>query len=318
MALDNFIDKLIALPNALIDKLKPSEEIAERVNRYTDQEGLSTKQLNVGLWYKQQTQLFFLIVVWALVIVASVLWSYSLYFLGDYLFIGLKQERSNLSALTESVDIVRYNFDANFSLGRAQALPLGDGHYDLIGTVVNKNTQVRATFKYYFLINDKKFGEGTGFVFPQEERMVVSPNEKIDFIPSNITLVLEDFNWQRINLHQIPDWKAFKDSRINFAVRDKIFVGASETGLSENLDINQVSFNLVNQTPFNYRQAPFLVLLYNKDQIVSVNRYVVVDFKSQKKEAATITITGKVPPVDSIEVIPDINILDDGNYGPIQ
>lgn len=318
MSLDNFIDKLVALPTALINKFKPSEEISERVNRYTDREGLSTKQLNVGLWYKQKTKLFFLIIVWTLVIVASVLWSYSLYFLGDYLFVGLKQERQNLGALTESINVVHYNFDNNFALGKAQAIPLGNGHYDLIGTVINKNTQVRASFSYYFLVDGKKFGNGSGFMFPQEERMVVSPNEKIDFVPSSVALVLDQFNWQRINLHEIPDWTSFKNNRINFAVRDKLFVSASDSGLSENLDINQVSFSVVNQTSFNYRQAPFIVLLYSKGQIVAVNRYVILDFKPQKQEAVTLTITGKLPPVDNIEVTPDINIIDGGIYGPIQ
>lgn len=301
-----------------MNKFKPSEDISDRVNRYSDQEGLSTKQLNVGLWYRQQSKLFFLIIVWALVIVASVLWSYSLYFLGDYLFVGLKQERQNLSALTESVGTVRYDFDQNLSMGPTQALLTGDNHYDLVGRVINKNTQVKANFSYYFLVNGKKVGGGSAFMFPEEERLVLSANEKIDTVPTTVVLVLEDFSWQRINPHEIPDWTVFKNSHIDFAMRDKVFVNANDSGLSENLDINQVSFNLVNQTPFNYRQAPFLVELYNQGQLVAINRYLVLDFKPGQKEAVNMTITGKLPPIDSIEVIPDINILDNNNYGPIQ
>lgn len=318
MSQDTIIDKILNSPIALMDKFKPSEDISARVNRYSDQEGLSTKQLNVGLWYRQQSKLFFLIIVWALVVVASVLWSYSLYFLGDYLFVGLKQERQNLSALTSSVDVVRYDFDQNLSMGPTQALPLGDNHYDLVGRVINKNTQVKAFFSYYFLVNGKRVGGGSSFMFPQEERVVVSINAKIDTIPTTVVLVLENFSWQRINLHEIPDWASFKKSRIDFAVRDKVFVNANDSGLSENLDINQVSFNLVNQTPFNYRQAPFLVELFSQGQLVAINRYLVLDFKPGQKEAVNMTITGKLPLVDNIEVIPDINILDNNNYGPIQ
>lgn len=318
MSLNNFIDNLITLPGKLIDKLKPSEELADRVNRYKDIEGLSTKQLNVGLWYRQQTKLFFLIIVWTLVIVASVLWSYSLYFLGDYLFVGLKQERQNLSALTESINVVRYDFDANLSIGRAQALPLGNNHYDLIGTLTNNNIQVRGLFNYYFLVDGRKFGGGSAFIFPQEERLVISINAKIDFVPSSVVLVLDNFRWQRINLHEIPDWTSFKDNHLDFAIRDKVFVGAGESGLSENLELNQVFFSLVNQTPFNYRQAPFLVVLYSKGQIAAVNRYLVLDFKPKQQEKITLTITGKLPPIDSIEVIPDVDILNKNNYGPIE
>ncbi len=318
MFLDNFIDKIISWPGILLDKLKPSEELTARVDRYSDLEGLSTKQLNVGLWYKQKTGLFFLVTVWSLVIIASVLWSYSLYFLGDYLFVGLKQDRQNLSALTEPINVVHYDFDANLSLGRAQALPLGDNRYDLIGSVINRNTRVKASFSYYFLVDGKPFGSGSSFVFPQEERLVLSVNAKIDFVPTSVVLVLDEFNWQRINSHDIPDWTSFKDERINFAVRDKVFVGASDSGLSENLDINQVSFSLINQTPFNYLQAPFLVLLYSKDQIVSVNRYLILDFKPGKKEDVVLSVAGKLPPVDKIEVIPDMDILDNANYGPIE
>jgi hypothetical protein len=318
MSSDNLIDKLIAWPGALINKLKPSEDIAARVNRYSDLEGLSTKQLNVGLWYKQQTKLFFLVIVWALVVVASVLWSYSLYFLGDYLFVGLKQERENLSVLSESINVVHYDFDSGLAIGRAQALPLGNNHYDLIGTLANKNAQVRGLFNYYFLVDGRKFGGGSAFVFPQEERLVISINTQIDFTPTTVELVLDNFNWQRINLHDIPDWPAFKTSHLDFAIRDKVFTSAGESGLSDNLDINQLSFNLVNQTPFNYRQAPFVVILSSQGQIASVNRYVVLDFKPKQQEEVTLNIIGKLPPIDNIEVIPDIDILDKENFGPIQ
>ncbi len=316
MFLDNFIDKLINAPKSLVDKLKPSDEMAARVERYSDLEGTSTKKLNLGLWYAKHTKIFFLIVVWALAIVASVLWSFSLYLLADYLFVGLKEERANLNSLSQPIDIVRYNYDANLEILDAQALALGNNRYDLVGALKNTNTNVWGVFNYYFLVDGQRQGAGTGFILPNEQKFIISLNQTITTVPSKAVLVLDYFNWRRINAHDIPSWDKYRQDRIDFMVRDKQFLGGNESGLTGNLDINQLTFNVTNQTYFNYKQAPFLIILYSGRNLVAVNRYVFADFKSRQQQAVNLTIIGKLPNITDITVIPDINILDNNNFGP--
>lgn len=314
---DNFIDTLIGLPKKLIDKLKPSSELEARVERYSDLEGVTTKKLNIGLWYIKHTKFFFLLVVWILGITAAVLWSFSLYLLSDYLFRGIKQDREALVQLSQSIDVVRYNYDSNLEILDAQALSIGDNHYDLVGSLKNKNTNTWGSFNYYFLVDGKPMGNSSGFILPNEQKFLISLNQPLDYTPAKVVLVLDYFGWRRLNAHTIPDWEKYKTDHIDFAVRDKIFLPGNESGLTENLNVNQLSFNVTNQTPFNYKQAPFLILLYSGNNLVSVNRYTFFEFKPRQKESVSLTIVGALPNITDISVLPDINVLDDTNYSSI-
>jgi len=317
MFFDDFIDKLIALPKAIANKLKPSSDINARVERYSDLEGVTTKGLNIGLWYVKHTKDLFLILVWFLSISAAVLWSFSLYYLGNYLFFGMKQDRESLSQLSQSVDVVRYNYDVNLEILDAQALVTKENTYDLIGFLSNKNNNTWGAFNYYFLVDGKHLGDGVGFILPNETKPLISLNQTIDYTPSKTVLVLDFFGWRRLNAHDVPNWEDYKANHLDFVVRDKVFFPGNESGLSENVDINQLSFNVTNQTSFNFKQAPFIITLYNGQNIVAVNRYIFYNFKSRQKEQVNLTIIGKLPNITDISVSPDINVMDNEVYGPI-
>jgi len=303
------IDFLISGFNSLIAWFRPKDDLTARVNRYQDTGGLSTKKLNLGLWYVKHIKVFFLAVVWSLVVVAAVLWSFALYLLGNYLFVDLKQDQTNLSGLSQSIDVVRYNFDANLEILDASAISLGDNRYDLTGELNNKNQNVWGEFNYYFLVDGRPVGNNSGFVLPNEKKFLFSFNQTLDYPPVKVVLVLDYFGWRRIDAHSIPDWSAYAGDRLNFAIRDKNWLSGSQAGLSENLDLNQLSFSVTNQTFFAFNQAPFDIVLYNGPAIVSVNRYIVNDFKPKQTVKINLTIVGRLPNISDIVVRPDINIL---------
>lgn len=315
MLLDKLINGLTAWPKKIIGKFQPGDSLNERVERYADLEGVSTKKLNFGLWYVRHTKTFFLLLVWSLVVSAAILWSFSLYLLADYLFVGLKQDREALYQLSQSIDVVRYNYDINLEILEAQALPLGANRYDLAGVVKNNNGNVWGVFDYYFLADGKRLNGGSGFVLPNEEKFLLSLNQEIGWTPQKVVLVLDYFNWRRINAHEISDWQKYRDDRLDFVVRDKLFVSANESGLTSNIAVNQLSFNITNQSIFNYKQAVFSIRLYSGGNLVGVHRYAIANFSSGQKEAINLTIFGQLPNITNIVVEPDINILDSGNFG---
>lgn len=317
MSLDKFIDALAGWPKKLSAKLRPSNELDQRVERYADLQGTSTKKLNFGLWYVQHTKIFFLVLVWSLVIVAAVLWSFSLYLLADYLFVGLKHDRETLAQLSQPIDVVRYNYDVNLEILEAEALPIGSNHYDLVGSLKNDNANVWGSFSYYFLADGKQLAGGAGFILPNEEKFLLSLNQEMSWRPQKVVLVLDYFSWRRLDAHKIPDWEQYKSDRLNFVVRDKVFTTANESGLTENVEVNLLSFNVTNQSIFNYKQVPFLVILYSGQEIVGVNRYTFANFQSGQKEAINLTIVGRLPNITSMVVVPDVNILEAGNFGQI-
>ena len=318
MHLDKIIDWLISLPQKIGDLFKPKTDLESRVDKYADIQGVSTRELNFGLWYRRQTKLLFLLLVWFLVVAAAVLWSYSLYYLTNYLLTGVRENQKYLEQLSQPVDVVHYDYDSKLLIGQAQVIALKDGYYDLSGTLTNNNDNAWGTFSFYFVIDGKRQEGGQGFILPNETKMVAALNQQIPGTATQATMALEGFTWHRLDAHKIPNWDDFKASHLDFAVYDKIFTPADQTGLTQNLEINNLSFSITNKTPFNYKQAPFLAILYNGDKIVGVNRYVGLNFVPQSQLKASLSVVGHLPPITSIDVVPDVNLFDEGNYGPIQ
>jgi len=316
---DKIINGLSGLAKKISGALEPKTDLNSRVERYVNLEGVSTEKLNLGLWYVKHQKLMFLALVWLLVAVSAILWSYSLYYLTSFLLVGLRQDRENLLSLTTtSFERIQADYEVNFKVEPAKVLSSGEGRYDLTAKVTNNNDNVWVHFDYYFYVNGQVIGRGRGFAFPHEEKFVMALNQPLAVPALEAKLVIENDLWAKINRHNIPDWQQFRDSHLDFLVRDKIFVSAVQSGLTESLFVNQLSFNITNQTPYNYRRLPLDIILYSGNQVVGVNQYFVNDFTPRQKVEASMNIIGNLPPVDRIEVLPNINLLSPDIYGPIK
>ena len=316
---DKIVNSLSGAAKKISGALEPKTDLNSRLERYVNLEGVSTKKLNLGLWYVKHQKLMFLALVWSLVAISAILWSYSLYYLTSFLLVGLRQDRENLLSLTTtSFERVQADYEANFKVEPAKVFSSGEGRYDLVAKVANNNDNVWVQFNYYFYVNGQVIGRGQGSVFPHEEKFIMSLNQPLALPAMEAKLVIENDLWAKINRHDIPDWQQFRDGRLNFLVRDKEFVSAAQSGLTESLSVNQLSFNITNQTPYNYRQLPLTIILYNGEQVVGVNQYLLKDFTPRQKVEVSLNVIGNLPPVTRIEVLPNINLLSPDIYGPIK
>ena len=153
---------------------------------------------------------------------------------------------------------------------------------------------------------------------PDESKIVVGFGQKLSGTPGQVILILTNFSWHRLDAHAIPVWGDYKATHLDLAIRDKNFTPSDQSGLSEKTPISQVSFSVANQTAYHYIQVPFLVVLYANNQIVSVNRYVVGDLPAQGQAIGSFSIIGSVPPITSVDVVPDLNIFDKSFSAPIK
>jgi len=289
-------------------------ELERRLDNFEDVEGISTRNLNIGLWYLQHRRIFFLAIVWFLAITATILWCYSLYYFGYYLLVGLKQERvAGQSLVTEIPRAVRKDLMSSFYFKTIDLINLGNNSFELLGEVDNQNLKSWATFDYYFLVDGNKVGAGSSFILPQSKKFVIAVLDGASVAPDTSSLVVYNIRWVNLNSHLIPDWVDYRNAHLNFSVIDKKFVNANLSSLSDRLPMNTISFSVINQTAYSYLEAPFQVILYSGDTPVGVKDYVINNFKSRDRKQVNLTIVGNFPNVTQIEVLPDINILDTNN-----
>jgi len=294
---------------------KKISSIDDSVNKYKDTAGLTTRQLDFGLWYLRSRKKFFIVLLTVLVLLAVTTIGYSLYHFANYLIYGMEQDKKNFVELSSSASLVtnKVNLGSNLSYSDVRVLSSENNNSDLVVAVTNNNPRVLVNLNYYFDVNGAKMGEAEAFVLPGDTKYLVALNQAVAS-NSSVSLVVEDLYFMRLDRHQISDWDKYRSERFNFLVQDVKFTSAVDSGLSEKISLGRLYFKISNNSAYGYRTVPLIILLKSQGQIIALNRYVVNNFRSGEEKNIELSWPGRLANVNEIEVLPDLNILDAAVY----
>jgi len=304
------------------------KKINNLMANYKDVEGVSTKQLNFGLWFIKNKKFFFLGVVCFLSLCAISLYSYSAYKYFDYLFNGLFNDQTDLKNLTDTqINYPRINYNQRLTYSFYKTLPVGSNRVDLIGQIKNENPMMWATFNYYFLVGNTKLESQTGFILPANDnnsqveaeiKYLVLTNQEVDLSSGQPQLIVEKITWNRLDAHTIKNWLKYKTDHLNFIIANQAFTNSRDSGLSEKDNINLINFDITNNTAYNYRDITLMIVLSSQGDLAGIYQYTIDSFLSQTTKKIQINWLGDIKDSegnfmyidkDGIEVIPDINIF---------
>ena len=99
--------------------------------------------------------------------------------------------------------------------------------------------------------------------------------------------------------------------RTDFTTEDLVFSPANSIAGNA---INQIKFNLKNNTGYAYWEVPFAVVLKKGDVVVGVKRFIVDSLEAGEKRLIQLSSLVDGLDVDAIELYPDLDILDQENY----
>ena len=231
---------------------------------------LSETQLEAAIWYVRHKLLLMRLGLGALMALAAVFWAYTLFGIGRD-FLGFGQRRTVEQQLTATLaDEVQK--PADLELGGVEILSAGE-FTDLVVRVRNPNTQWYAQFQYTIGVGEEIRDEPTGFLLPGEERPFVGTfRARASGQPIfNIGKV----SWRRIDPHNITDFEAYKNERLNFAYENQEFVPAVVEGAGT---VSRARFTLINKTAYSYHEPRFIVLLHRGSKLVGAQRILFADF----------------------------------------
>jgi hypothetical protein len=295
--------------------LKKNKQLDERLDRYSDTEGLSTRQLNIGLWYVRNKKKFFVILIILLILTAVGTIGYSLYQFSSYLIVGIPQDQQTYLDLTSATSLVtnKVNVGNNISYSEVKMLPNQNNTMDLVAAVTNSSPSLSVRLKYYFVVDDKKIGEAEDFILPSDTKYLMSLNQAITS-SSLVNLVIEQTSFIRLDRHKVSDWNTYRSDRFNFLIENAKFTSGTDSGLSEKISLGQLDFKITNNSAFSYKTVPLAILLKSQGQIMAVNRYIINNFRSGEAKVIQLSWPGRVSSINEVEILPDINILDDTIY----
>jgi len=291
--------------------------------QYKDLAGISMKKLSWGMWLVENKSNLLSIRNMIIGFIGVMSWLYFVYSFGLYTIKGIRDDNQSVANILQNIPLHAYFQSvaaANPSFSSIQIFNSQAGKYDFLVNAANPNQNFAVNIEYHFSSNGQSFGYGKDFLLPKQAKYIMSLGEDLNFFPQGVSLVLDKISWLRVNPHQYGNWENyFKEHLSDLTVSDINFSSAN-TGneLSEKIDMNNLSFQVTNKTPYNYYETFFIIILRGRGGVVGVNKYTLNNLSSETTQTINLTIPNSFNQVASIEVIPDVNILDKKNYKKFQ
>lgn len=270
------------------------------------------KNFNFGLWILQNRKKFFIGIIVLLVALSAVLYSVFFYNLYDYIKYT-PEERKALQELSEvNVSLTPGRLAIDLEIGKPQVF-FHNNKYDFVVSIKNPNNNFFSYISYCFSDGDKELVCSGTTIFPSEDKYVIDLAIDLDSHPSNLKFIIKNKNWERVSIRTYPDWGKYYSERLNFIISDINFEINKPTEMSLK-STNNLSFSIQNNSPYNYWEVPLNIVMFYRKNIVGVNKYIVSEFMSLESKNVSISWSNSLKNVDDTKIIPDLDILQEGNY----
>ncbi len=271
----------------------------------------SFDKFSLSLWFLKNRRKLFIGTVLFLFILSVVLFLFSFYNIYDYIR-GINKENKDLEELTNigvtlnpsrTAIELEYNGIQYFS---------HDGKYDFLAKVKNPNPNFFSNIIYCFYDGEVELACGGSLIYPNENKYVMILSVSLKNRPDNLSFSIKNTSWERVDVKKYPDWNAYYSERNNFMIADSVFKADKIDGSSGY--VNNVSFSIKNNTPYNYWEVPLSIILFKNNNVVGINKYTISEFMSFDQKKVNLSWINSIKSVSDILVIPDFNILDEDNY----
>ena len=274
-------------------------------------------QLKVASWYVSHKILLKKIFIGFLISLCAIFWGIGLYGLINYYFIEGPAFNLAMRELSRGVDYSAINSaiqPKGIEIGTTTIFSSGKGRYDFSGKIFNSALNWRAEFTYNFLVDGVARPEKSGFILPGEEKYVFDLGVSAPTKPRQAVLEIKNLKWQRIDAHEISDYAAWQDDRLNFLITDVKFTPAA---VAESIPISRASFTVRNATAFSFWDVGFEIFLYRGSSIASINYVTLEEFRSGQNRLVEVSWFETLPSITQVKVVPEVNIFDPKVFMPV-
>ncbi|TSC96343.1 MAG: Uncharacterized protein Athens101410_57 [Parcubacteria group bacterium Athens1014_10] len=268
---------------------------------------ISKTQLKINYWLIANKQRLKMAWVLFLIILSVFLWGINIYKWFRYAQETVKFQQSMEEIGQNFIDWQAIHSKNDFlplEISDISFIPLGNSRYDLVAQINNPNNKWAVSrLDYRFFWEGREAGQST-FILAQEKKFLLVLNIKSDIEPKGLNLEFLEVGWKRITAkNKIPDFKSS-----DFAVKD----------ISSNPSLKRISFQVKNNSAYNFWTVYFKSILYQGDKVSAVNKIPANKFLSGQERLIEIPFQGDFPYFTRAIIEPEVNILDENNFMPIK
>jgi len=284
--------------------------------QYTNQPGeITNLQLKISYWYIKNKLALKNYLAGVLIGISVITFGYCFWQLTIIFVINWNTDQQNIANLPN--DLINYSY---FHVTQEpQALQISDfeaiagqGKYDFVASIKNSNADFAAiNIDYQLIAGDQIVAERSGFIMPGEEKYFAFfgiDSSKV----SNPVLKIAQVQWTRVR-----GYAALAEPRLKFEVTDKVFTPADQSGIKGSLPVSLLDFKIKNNSAYGYWQVGVYMILKSGDKIVGANFLTLEQFKSQETRNVEMRWYEALPQISTIEVVPEVNILNADSFMPV-
>lgn len=286
-----------------------------KINEYIDTTSqFSGRQLRFGTWYLSHKVLLKeislgILIAWCVVFVGFSFWKW-----GEYLFFGYWEDQENI--VRQSQDFQNYtNIQSvykakDLKILETRVFPTSKNLFDFVSNVENQNENWVATITFHYTYSGGETEMQTAVIMPLSKRPVAAFGVESKSFPAGMSFVLDKVKWSSISKHKIPNPINYLDERDNFVVDNLLITEPTLTGGQ----ITSLSFDIINQSPYSFKESVFFVELLNGSQTVGYIYLYFDRFVSLQTENVKLNYFNETTDFNNIRIIPAINYFDDNIY----
>lgn len=269
---------------------------------------LSERELKIGYWFTTHRLKIRQGIIIALIVFNVLLGGYSLWQWGDYLIFGFWQDKKLAQELSRS----QIDYAALESHFAAKSLITADTYFffrgaqaDAAAAVSNPNESFFASFDYRFDLGGVQTAWRRGFILPAQEKVLAELGITWTGSAASVVLEMKDIVWQRISFHRIKNPADYQSERLNFSLTEVNFTPAEGIGRPARL-----TFNLANNSSFDYYEPRFLIILEAGGGLAGVEQVVFDRLSAGEQQSVDLRLFGANVSPSQVRLQPEINIFD--------
>lgn len=185
--------------------------------------------------------------------------------------------------------------------------------YDMLVNVSNANPKWYTEFDYQFLSDGLKSQPHHAFILPGEQKYLVDLG-----VESAKAVRQPIFNITNQKWKKVLNFKETQADKFKFKIDNIGFTSAGLTEISGKVPISKTTFNITNQSAYNFWSVGVYVVLYTGTRIVGVNYITLDKFQSLETRPVEINWFDSLGNVTKTDIVPEVDILDPSVYMEFQ
>jgi len=197
-------------------------------------------------------------------------------------------------------------------------------YYDFYALVKNKNTNyVIDSIDYYFKYGDKQTDVARDKININSEKFLFSIGvDASNLDVSSADFIVKNLNWKLIPKNDNKDTIRYVNTNVPkncLFLNNNLFVENLKVTRNvqpiTNREVNVLSFSIKNNSLYNYRTINNKIIFYDKDnKIIGVFQKELYLLESGETKSMSINLSSNITDLNSVLVIPEIDLCDEGSY----